>query len=149
MNTTRDIPRVGDPAGVAQPDLDAQIHRLPPRIAHIARVLGLGKIHQSGSWRYSLREAEAARAESKRRTTAKKRPRQSSGFNILPPNALSGADVILSPDRLDRVEQILFRSALMATELGATLHQAAQLVKARRLEWEAQLLRDARQERGS
>lgn len=149
MNTTRDIPRVGDPAGVAQPDLDAQIHRLPPRIAHVARALGFGQIHPSGSWRYSLREAEAARAESKRRTTAKKLPRQRRGVNIFPPSALPDVDLALSTDRLDRVEQVLFRGALMATELGATLHQAAQLMKAGRLEWEAQLLREARRERGS
>lgn len=149
MTTTRDIPRVGDPAGVAQPDLDAQIHRLPPRTAHVARAMGFGKIHPSGSWRYSLREAEAARAESKRRTSARKGPRQQRGVNVFPPSALSDADLVLSADRLDRVEQILFRGALMATELGAALHQAAQLMKAGRLEWEAQLLREARQERGS
>ena len=37
------IPRVGDPAGIAQPDMDAQIHRLPPRIAHVARAMGFGQ----------------------------------------------------------------------------------------------------------
>lgn len=139
MTIVRDIPRVGDPAGIAQPDMDAQIHRLPPRIAHVARSMGLGTVTPNGSFRYSRREEAAARAESARRRPQRTRARD-----------FTSADVAeRHPDPLDRVEQILFRGALVATELGVMLHQAAQSMKACRLEWEAELIRRAGEGRGS
>lgn len=127
-------------------DLDAQVHRLHARIAHVARALGFGRIAPNGShWLYSRNEETQARAVS----ASRRKPRHRAKPMLVPqvrtfPARSYVAEMADSLDPMDRVEAILFRSALALTQVATELHQAAQLMRGARLEYEKDLSRRAR-----